>query len=229
MRDPRDVASSRTSARRPLGCALKSKSASSRTAGKWAILNALDAPFVLARHPRSTRNASASRSVSFFSTRPRRAGCPLVPDGGQFMPRQPAEERLMVHDSISASRRRRPHTRQRAQRSGFGRSVSACEAGRGPRLMPTRCARSTIRVCRPVCSIAQRRRPARDQRAPDRRDHHPYALADQPPRHRIGVGVDHRAARSLGPIRIRSPQRPKSAASAHGRKHGSLRARSGPA
>ena len=84
----------------------------------------LDAPFVLARHLAldEERERLAQRQLLLRGLVEQ--AVELVPDGGQLQPRQPAEERLMVHDiHLRSSRRRRPHTR---------RAGAAAPASAGP-------------------------------------------------------------------------------------------------
>ena len=113
----------------------------------------LDAPFVLARHLAldEERERLAQRQLLLRGLVEQ--AVELVPDGGQLQPRQPAEERLMVTISISEAPAGDGRIRvERAQQLRL-RPVRLGRSRRGPRLMPTRCARSVIRVCRPVCSM----------------------------------------------------------------------------
>ena len=115
-------------ARRMLGCALKSKSASSRTAREVGDLERhLDAPFVLARHLAldEERERLAQRQAS--SPRPRRAGCRVGPGwrsvsaasasrGASHGPRYPSQKLPPATAAYASSGR---------SSSGFGRTVSA--------------------------------------------------------------------------------------------------------
>ena len=105
----------------------------------------LDAPFVLARHlalDGGQRERLAQRQL--LLREPRRAGCRVGP-GRRSVAAASASRGAFSWGHVSPSQKLPPATAAYASSgrssSGFGRSVSA-EAGRGPRLMPTRCARS---------------------------------------------------------------------------------------
>ena len=136
---------------------------------------------------RSARARAPAQPAS--SPRPRRAGCRVGP--GWRSCAASGEEVSWR----SESRRRRPMSPAWPVRLPAGPCAHRC-----PR-------------CRRLCSIAQRE-PARDQRVdPTAADHHPYALADQPPPPLRWCRDSRRGPSGSDPATGRGGR------SAHGRKH----------
>ena len=169
-----------------LGCALKvevRQLADCREVGD--LERHLDAPFVLVRHLAldEERERLAQRQLLLRGLVEQ--AVELVPDGGSVA--AASASRGASHGPRYPSQKLPPATAAYASSgrssSGFGRSVSA-EAGRGPRLMPTRCcALGDPRVPAGVLDVlSDDVRPVINAH-PTAADHHPYALADQPPRH----------------------------------------------
>jgi len=130
-------------------------------------------------------------------------GVELVADACQLQPRELFDQHLVFHGHQKLP----PAT---AADSSSGRSSAGADAvaapaptGRGPVLTPSRCARSTIRPCLPRCSSCSDDLFAVVDALLAASRHHLHALADQPPRHRVGVGVHgHRAVRVHGPDQV---------------------------